>query len=67
MPDNTGFLPTQTLDLPKRMDREEEVDIREAMWWQLGPGEVGYSQPIWAYCGFTEDEWRLRCMDRGWR
>ena len=64
---NKGFLPTQTLTLPAVLDRQEEADILEAAWWQLSPGEIGYNQPIWAYCGFTEDQWRQRRLERGFR
>lgn len=61
------FLPTQVLPTPAVMDEQDEADIREAMWWNLSPGEIGYNQPIWAYCGYTEDAWRTRRLERGWR
>lgn len=57
----------QTLELPTDLDPEEEINIREAVWWHLSPGQIGYNQPIWAYCGFTEEAWQRRRMERGWR
>ena len=62
----TGFLPTQTLAIPE-MDMEDEVGIRETIWWHLQPGEPGYDQPLFEFCGFTEEEWLARRLKRGWR
>lgn len=66
MSDNT-FLPTQTLALPAGLPEQDEVEIRESLWWHLNPGEIGYNQPIWAYCGMTEEAWRARRLERGYR
>ena len=62
----TGFLPTQTLTIPA-MSAEDEVEIRETIWWHLQPGEPGYDQPLHTFCGFTEEQWRARRLERGWR
>lgn len=54
----------RVLTLPGRMDPDERVEILEATWWQLFPGQVGYNQPLWAYCGFASqelwNEWKRR-------
>lgn len=54
--------------LPHReFDIKDEVEILESAWWLLEPGQVGYDQPIWAYCGMTEEQWEHRKLRRGWR
>ena len=62
---NGQWLEGQTL--PQQIDPADELEIREAMWWNLQPGEPGYDQELREYLGFTEQEWLERKMFRGWR
>lgn len=59
MPEKTAI---RALTLPARMDRNEELLVREAAWWQLSPGDEGYDLPLWTYCGFasleTWNQWK---------
>lgn len=60
------FVPTQVL--PQReFEIKDEVEILESAWWRLEPGQPGYDQPIWAYCGLSHEEWENRKLRRGWR
>lgn len=41
------------------MDKRDELEIREAIWWNLSPGEIGYNQPLEEFLGVSEREWRF--------
>lgn len=60
------LVPTQVL-AHREFEIKDEVEILESAWWQLEPGQSGYDQPIWAYCGMTEEQWGNRKLRRGWR
>lgn len=48
-------------------DPAGELEAKETAWYHLHPGEPGYDLPLHTYLGFTEDQWRARCVTRGWR
>lgn len=60
-------MPDKTLTVPPDMPIEDAIEIREAIWWNLRPGEPGADQPLHAFLGFTEEQWRTRSMRRGRR
>lgn len=64
---SNGFVEGQVLDLPAEMDPQDELLIREAKWWNLQPGEIGYNTPLHTYLGLTEEQWTARKLERGWR
>lgn len=62
-----SWLDSQVLPAADEADPSGELEAKEAAWWHLWPGEPGYTQPLHEYLGMTEQEWRARCVARGWR
>ena len=43
------------------------LEVREARWWYLRPGDPGYGTPLWKYLGFpSERAWLDHLEDWVW-
>lgn len=53
---------TTPVQTPTQDLTEAQIAAREARWWYLSPGDEGWDQPLHAYLGFTEEQWRARLL-----